>query len=164
MNAETLYLTWHERLERYFTSRIGAEEAQDLTHDLFVRYLDAVTRLGPIDDPKHWLWRSAHNLMVDHVRHAQSLPLTEQLDDAELVDTEDDTLPLIEERLDHTDQYQQAMHGLNSLSPAQQEVVVLRFWNDWRYVQVANALGISSGAARARGLRGLQQLAAIMTR
>jgi len=59
------------------------ECARDLTAELFHRLLQAIVKgNGPSQDIKAWLYRAAHNLVIDHYRrrqHRQHLPLDEQL-------------------------------------------------------------------------------------
>lgn len=54
------------------------------------------------------------------------------------------------------------MRALATLSPRQREVVVLRHWVDLSEEQTAETLGISRGAVKSHGHRGLAQLRAVL--
>jgi len=65
-----LYDRHHEALFRYIWSRVGEREtAEDMTGEVFTRMLAALPRYQPTATPfRAWLYRIAHNLVVDHYR------------------------------------------------------------------------------------------------
>lgn len=65
------YLVKRDDLARYFAVRLRSREAaEDLIQDLFVR-ICALEPAAPIDNPSAYLFRLAHNLMLDRLRSAQ---------------------------------------------------------------------------------------------
>ena len=62
-----LYRAEQGRLLRYFTRRVGPDEARDLAQDVFIRLLlsGAFER---IETPGAYLMRSARNLLIDRAR------------------------------------------------------------------------------------------------
>jgi uncharacterized membrane protein YgcG len=84
---------------QYIYRRVGdVETARDLTADLFGALLKAAQNgRGPDQHIRAWLYRAAHNIVIDHYRsrqHRQHLPLSE-----ELVSAHDDPASLSESRL-----------------------------------------------------------------
>ena len=74
---------------RYIYRQVSdVETARDLTAELFRRFLQAIQQgQGPDQALRAWLYRTAHNLVVDHYRrqeHRRHLPLPEQLVDAQV--------------------------------------------------------------------------------
>jgi RNA polymerase sigma-70 factor (ECF subfamily) len=64
-------LAKRDDLIRYFAARLRSREsAEDLIQDLFVRVC-ALEPHGPIDNPSAYLFRLAHNMMLDRLRSAQ---------------------------------------------------------------------------------------------
>ena len=78
-----LYDLYQPAIYRYISHHVGDKlQAQDLTAEVFYRLVEAFHRgQGPDRHLKAWLYRVAHNLVVDHHRHRQryqmvSLPET----------------------------------------------------------------------------------------
>src|SRR5690606_4018591 len=78
-----LYEQYYDRVLRYVASRVGSRDiAEDLAGDCFVR---AVESFGSFKDRgvpvQAWLFRIAHNLIIDHYRRS-SYRRTTPIDDA----------------------------------------------------------------------------------
>jgi DNA-directed RNA polymerase specialized sigma24 family protein len=65
---KAVFLENREKLVRFLVS-LGADDAEDLLHDLWVRIQSS--RTGPIAAPLPYLYRAAHNLMLDRYRSAR---------------------------------------------------------------------------------------------
>src|SRR5207253_2062787 len=63
-----------DRVYRYAYVRLqNHAEAEDVTQQVFERMLESISRYEPRGAPfVSWLFRIAHNLVVDHVRRARS--------------------------------------------------------------------------------------------
>ena len=72
---EAVFLENREKLVRFLLS-LGAEDAEDLLHDLWLRIQSS--RPGPIATPLPYLYRAAHNLMLDRYRSARQSAAREQ--------------------------------------------------------------------------------------
>jgi RNA polymerase sigma-70 factor (ECF subfamily) len=84
-----IYDDFYPSLYRYISRQVSdMETAQDLTADVFQRFLQALDReQGPDENLQAWLYRAAHNVVVDHYRrqeHRRHLPLPEQLLDGQV--------------------------------------------------------------------------------
>lgn len=65
---EAVFLANRDRLLRFLRARGGAEFAEDLLQELWLRAASAET--GPIAEPLSYLYRVANNLMLDRHRAA----------------------------------------------------------------------------------------------
>ncbi len=153
-----LYDRHRESIFRYLWLRLDERQlAEDLTGDVFMRMLAALPRYRMKGLPfRAWLYRIAHNLLVDYFRklnHQATVPL----DAVEEQGAEDDDLgrtielALLSERL---------QAALLRLEPTQSEVIILRFLADLSLQETALALGKTEGAIKAlqhRGLSGLRR-------
>ena len=64
-DAEALYSANRNRLFRYFCRAVGhAEDARDLTQDVFVRVSRSVVPSGPEGAVRGWLFQIARNLVL----------------------------------------------------------------------------------------------------
>jgi RNA polymerase sigma-70 factor, ECF subfamily len=150
-----IYDAYAERIYNYLYRRLGESAlAQDLTADVFLRVVEAAgTARFCRGDLAPWLYRLAHNRLIDHFRKAKEQPLLDDLPEP----TADEAGPA-----GITDVEPGALRAaLRKLTPDQQQVISLKFLEDWSNAQVAEALGRSEGAVESlqhRALRSLRQI------
>jgi RNA polymerase sigma-70 factor (ECF subfamily) len=152
-----LYDRHRESIFRYLWIRLDDRPlAEDLTGDVFMRMLDALPRYRMQGQPfRAWLYRIAHNLLVDYFRK-MNRQATVPLDAVEEQHTEDDPDRTIEQIL----LSERLQVALLRLEPTQCEVVVLRFLAGLSLQETALTLGKTEAAVKAlqhRGLSGLRQ-------
>jgi len=149
-----IYDEYHDRIYRYIYRQVGeVETARDLTADVFQRLLQAFhLGGGPERHLSAWLYRSAHNAVVDFYRRRaqrQHLPLDEAL-----VEGEADPTAEAERRL----AARQVRAALRELSMEQKDVILLKFLEGMSNQQVADALGKTVGAVKSLQHRALAAL------
>jgi RNA polymerase sigma-70 factor (ECF subfamily) len=150
-----LYEAHLDRIYRYVYFRVGStSEAEDLTEQVFLRAWEAIDRYEARGTPfTAWLYRLAHNLVIDHYRARRP---TTPLD--EIAETEElgfDVVATVEDLLDA----EEVREALRRLSPEHQQLVVLRFVEELSHSEVAQILGKTEGATRVIQHRALQALA-----
>jgi RNA polymerase sigma-70 factor (ECF subfamily) len=129
--------------------------AEDLTANVFFRLLRAVREgNSPRKNLSAWLYRVAHNLVVDAFRRTppEELELVEWLES-----DEPDPALSAEQRL----QLARVRSALCHLTEGQQQVIVLKFFQGMDSREIAEVLGKSEGAIDAlqhRGLRALRKM------
>jgi len=98
------------------------DTARDLTADVFQKLVKAARQPNtPIEQISAWLYRTAHNAVIDHYRRRKfrrHLPLEESL-----VDDDDDPVATAERQIDAAT----IRAALCTLTPDQQEVIALKF-------------------------------------
>lgn len=148
----------YERVYQYAYRRLGDQEAaQSIASDAFYRLLVAFqNENGPRDGVLLWLYRTAHNLVIDVYRQSsrQTLPLDETL----LSDKE----PSPEEALVAQHEHEQVRLALWLLTPDQQQVIALKFMEGLKNEQVAKIMQTSVGAVKSLQHRALASLAKIL--
>ncbi|MGC8951768.1 RNA polymerase sigma factor [Chloroflexus sp.] len=153
-----LYTTYAPRLLGYFTRRLRDPDlARDLHHDLFLRLLERapafVDRGVPIDA---WLFRLAHDLVVDtHRRAGRTVPLT----DAAHFAADDDVAITCLHAADHAALNQ----AIATLPLAYRRVLTLRFRDTCSLADTARQLGLSLSATKALQRRAIARLQAILS-
>jgi RNA polymerase sigma-70 factor (ECF subfamily) len=155
-----IYDRYSARIHNYIYRRVGnVHLAEDLTAEVFVRMLQAAqsdkfarTSLSA------WLYRIAHNLIVDHFRSQSQQEV--QAWDERLGAAVDDPTVAVEAKL-----AQQGLRAaLSHLTEQQQQVIVLRFGEGLSALQIAEILDTSEGAVRALQHRALASLRRVMKR
>ena len=149
-----IYDDCHQPIYCYVYRLVGdVETARDLVADVFQRLLQAVQNgSGPDRNPKAWLYRTAHNLVVDYYRrqeHRRHLLL-----DEELVMAGDDPVGIAERRISAA----QVRAALHRLTPDQQQVIALKFLEGLSSQEVADVLEKPVGAVKALQHRALSAL------
>ena len=107
---------------------------------------------------KAWVFRIAHNLVVDYLRKVskkQMVPLDE-------VSIEGSTDPV--ETAEHNLQVERLTEALKHLSPAQREVIGLRFFTGLSSIESGKILGKSPGAVREMQRAAVKSLRTILDR
>ena len=149
-----LYRQYAPGIYGYLASRVGDPAlADDLTSEVFLRALEGLSRFEERGVPlSAWLYRIAHDRMVDHVRRQARRPTT-SLDSvrAPAQDALDET---VEARL-RMDQIAQAMKHLTA---EQQQVILLRFAAGFKLREVAYVMDKSAAAVKMLQLRALTRL------
>jgi RNA polymerase sigma-70 factor (ECF subfamily) len=153
-----LYLLFADRVFRYLLARISDPDlAEDITAQVFLRLIEkiGIYRIGPRDNVaifSAWLYRLAHNKMVDVLRshkRSQESPL----EHAAFV-ASGETMESVEEYLD----FQQILQTLRVLNDQQREVIVLRFVEELSIAETAQIMQKSEGAVKALQHRALETL------
>ncbi len=120
-------------------------ESEDLTQEVFIKALNAIGSYKYEGAPfASWLFRIAHNQVIDFVRKRNKQQTT-SLDEALEYAGNDDPVVTTEYRFE----VQQLTLAIQGLTPAQQEVVSLRFIADLPIAEVAKILGKSEGTIKA---------------
>lgn len=156
----SLYELYFDRVYRYVVVRIGNRaDAEDLTEQVFVRCVESIGDFQWRGAPfASWLFRIAHNLVIDHHRRRgkrETVPL-EDFMGADEADPDDEVdFKLNMERL------RRAMSGLTE---AQRQAISFRFMAELSIAETARAMGKSEGAVKALQHSALQALRRIMAR
>lgn len=159
---ERLYGVEAESILRFFAGRTGsAETAADLTAETFAAALESWESYKPSKgSPRQWLFGIARNQLSRYLRWRRiDSRARERLGMQPRVDLDSESRQRIEDLVDLKDRLSRMGEALESLSPKLAAAVKLRVMSRLEYAQIAEHLGISQAAARARVSRGLSRLA-----
>jgi RNA polymerase sigma-70 factor (ECF subfamily) len=148
----TLYDRFLPEILRYLTHRTGDEEvAQDLAQQVFLKAWQAIPRYQHRGIPfRAWLYRMAHNQMVDYFRSRRHTADVDEIEVPEAPEAEDRVL-LLETR----DRLKIAMERL---SEDHRQVLVLRFLMEKSAREIGEAMGRKEVTVRGLQMRALQAL------
>jgi RNA polymerase sigma factor (sigma-70 family) len=146
-----LYQSQLDRVFNYVRYRLGAEQAEDVTADIFAR---AWSRRQKYDSrkgaPSTWLWAIARNLVTDRLRR-RTLPQVEL--PADLAASDD---PLAE--ISKQEEWQQVQAALTRLTAVDQEIIALRFGAGQTNRTIATLVGLSEANVSQRLRRALRKM------
>ena len=154
---------YHPLLTRY-VSRLGAdpEAAMDIVQESFVK---AYVNLNDFDQSRSfnaWIYAITHNMAMDHFRTQRSRPqpidLTEHAETLEDMDTH-----TIEHELDMHLDAGRLRQALKQIPARYFDVLVLRFFEEKNYDEIADILHLPPGTVSTYLTRGKAELRAVLT-
>lgn len=153
-----IYSRYSPELFRYAIRLLGDPElAEDCVADTFSRFLQALQRdHGPRQQLRPYLYRVAHNWVVDHYRRPTPDPAP--LDPELPGPSSGEPSAIVKARTDR----EQLRIAIMRLTPDQRQVLVLRFLQELSNEEVAAALQKSVGAVKALQHRALATLKRLM--
>lgn len=153
-----LYEQYYERVARYIAARVSNRDlAEDLAGDVFLRCVESIGSFEQRGIPMQaWLFRVAHNAVIDHYRRSGRRQTT-PLEEAEEQAGRSDPPAEVEQKL-LLDRVYGAMQRLNA---SQQQVLSLRFIAGLSSEETGQVMERTNGAVRElqrtalKALRGL---------
>jgi RNA polymerase sigma-70 factor, ECF subfamily len=133
----------YDRRLRYFIGQLadGPQAAEDVLQDTWLQVLAKLGTLRSAGSFKPWLYRIARNEAYQHLRRKGRS--RELRDEREALDEgPDEAFSATDAALIH--------EGLGRLHPAHREILVLRFFEDLSYQQLAAALGCGLNTVKTR--------------
>jgi RNA polymerase sigma-70 factor, ECF subfamily len=152
---DELYARYSPRVLGYLIQRLSGsvEEAEDLTADVFTRVYQKIDTFQPRGAPlSAWVIRIAHNQLIDAVRRRPRV-VQVTLDEAPEIASG----PAFTD-VDQGLALEQIRAGLQSLTPEQRQVIVLRFLEGMSLAETAVAVGRNVDAVKKLQARGLASL------
>jgi len=158
---EALYLQYMEKIYRYIFFRVGDEaQAEDMTEEVFVKAWEALPKYKLGEHPfSSWLYRIAHNLLVDHYRRKN--PSTISTDDLARFS---DPTQLPERIVGRKQEHEALAKSIMQLDKLEQQVVLLRFVEGLSHREIGSMIGKSASASRVIQHRALKTLHALLSR
>lgn len=155
-----LFETHFERVSRYIAIRIGnRSEAEDMASEVFVRALQSVDSYRETGAPMEaWVFRIAHNIVVDHLRRRGRRPSSIPLDNAPPISHTHD----LGERLEREEELRELHRALEQLSEAQRQVLALRFGGGLSSEEAAQVMGKKPGSIREMQSAAVKKLRSIL--
>ena len=154
-----LYERFAEPLLAYLCQQVSdRQDAEDLLLEVFLAALENNSLAGlPGTRQLAWLRRVARNKVIDHYRHRALLTIQPL---GQVQEFEDQSLTP-ERRVEEQEERSWLLQAIEQLSPAQRELVRLRYVQELRLTQIATLIEKSEGTVRkmlSRTLRHLRML------
>jgi RNA polymerase sigma-70 factor (ECF subfamily) len=151
-----LYRLHMDAIYRYIYFRVDNEkDAEDLTERVFLKAWEALdgyeqrgNRFGS------WLYRIAHNVVVDHHRRHRPLFSTPLLERGDWTSDEPSAL----EQIIEAEEASALASAITDLPEEYQQIIMLRFVEGMRHAEVGEIMNKSEGACRAMQRRALLAL------
>jgi RNA polymerase sigma-70 factor (ECF subfamily) len=139
-SLEAIFVAKESALLRYAQRLVRHEEAaQDIVQEAFMK-LHA--EFAAVRQPEAWLYRTTHNLALNHLRARQKTdPQPGEVAAAELADAQ----PLPDEHIERMEAIGQTRLCLAALDPRRQELLRLKFEEDLSYQEISQRTRLTPG-------------------
>ncbi len=153
-----VYDIYSPGIHRYALRLLGDQAlAEECTAETFSRFLHALKAgSGPRDHLQAYLYRVAHNWIVDQYRREPSAALELSEDLPEKAD-------LPEEEVAKAENRRRLQRTIMRLTPDQQQVITLKYLEGWDNEEIARALKKPVGSVKSLQHRALRTMERIMT-
>lgn len=136
----------------------NGQDAEDAAQESFLRAFRALHRYDPNRKFATWLLSIAANYCID--QHRRVRPPIVSLDD-DNTDEVPERSAGPEKRTVQRETKDQVQKLLNNLSPKDRAAMILFYWYEYSYIEIARELAITESALKARMHRARRSLAAI---
>ncbi|RJQ39609.1 MAG: sigma-70 family RNA polymerase sigma factor [Dehalococcoidia bacterium] len=153
-----LYEEYYDRIAHYVYVRIGNRaEAEDIAGEVFLKALKSLKSYRDKGIPMQgWLFRIAHNLVVDYLRRMTKRK-TVPIDSLALPDADDPV-----DQAERNMEMARVTEAMKQLTEEQREVINLRFFGGLTSKEAGEVLRKSDGAVREMQRAAIEKLRGIM--
>lgn len=153
-----IIVEWYDQYSgavfKYILKMIKDEQqAEDLTHDAFIKAYTYISQNKQVNYPKTFLYRVAHNLTVDYVRKHKPLQLMK-----DFFMNQTDTGPSVESIVEIRESSQTLYNVLSTLRFSYRRVIILRKIEELSVKETAHILGWSESKVKSTLHRGMKVL------
>ena len=159
--GEALARRYYDPLVRYLQRLAGAQAAEELHQQTWLSVLDHLDRFDPMTAGggfKAWLFRIATNKANDHWRSRGR----ERVAKEGLRLVIDELHPAAGQRIEAAEQEERLRRAIGQLPEAQRQVLVLRYYSNLKFVEIAQILGCPLNTALGRVHKALIKLRQLM--
>ena len=150
------YDMYSEKIYKFFYYRTNSQElTEDLTSQTFLKAWDYLRQNNKIDHFTSFIYRIAHNLLVDHYRKKK------EIHDDELMNRIPDTKhskDILNETIDNNLNKKELLSKLDQLNHDDKEILMFRYVDDLDFKEISKITGKSPDALYVKLHRALKKL------
>jgi RNA polymerase sigma-70 factor (ECF subfamily) len=151
-----IYDSFFDSIFRFVYFKVDASEVDDLVGIIFIKSWEKITSYKPTVSFKAWLFRIAHNTVIDHYRTLKhENELTENVEDNRLMNN-----PKLITEQKFTSRF--VRQAIRHLEKKYQQIIILKYINELSNKEIADILHISEENVRTMQFRGLKKLKTII--
>jgi RNA polymerase sigma-70 factor (ECF subfamily) len=153
-----LYEEYYDRIARYVFVHIGEkEDAEDIAGEVFLKALKSLDTYQERGIPMQaWLFKIAHNMIVDYLRKKSKAKAQEI--DTDFLSVDKDPVKIAETNIE----LEKVKQAMLKLSPDQRQIIGLRFMGGLASKEVASIMNKTDGAVREMQRAAIEKLRLIL--
>ncbi|MBT3690456.1 sigma-70 family RNA polymerase sigma factor [bacterium] len=150
------YDMYSEKIYKYFYFRTSSQElTEDLTSQTFLKAWDYLRRDNNIDHFASFIYRIAHNLLVDHYRKKKEIHDDELM--ARMPDTKQGK-DIINEMIDRDISKKELLSKIDELNHDDKEILMYRYVDDMDFKEISKITGKTPDALYVKLHRAVKRL------
>ncbi len=156
---EYLFNRYRDAIHRLFVQRLtGSDDADDLLQETFIKVYINLHRYSANYTFGQWVYTIARNTFVDYVRRRQDdLPIDERFK------APASAAPTPEESVINLQQRSQIEYYLEQLTPRYRQLIVMRFFEEYSYEEIAAKLTLPLGTVKTQIHRAREQMCKLIS-
>ena len=126
--------------------------AEDIFQDTFIKVIKTLRKGAYQEEGKFlpWVMRISHNLVIDHFRKNNRIPIFESKDEFDIFQIIGDDAPNIESNMIDRQVVEDLQKLIIELPDDQREVLTMRLYKDMSFKEIAETTGVSINTALGR--------------
>tara|TARA_B100000767_G_scaffold275036_1_gene310134 strand:+ start:1179 stop:1769 length:591 start_codon:yes stop_codon:yes gene_type:complete len=126
--------------------------AEDIFQDTFIKVIKTLRKGAYQEEGKFlpWVMRISHNLVIDHFRKSNRIPIFESKDEFDIFQIIGDDAPNIESNMIDRQVVEDLQKLIIELPDDQREVLTMRLYKDMSFKEIAETTGVSINTALGR--------------
>ncbi|MDO7598858.1 MAG: sigma-70 family RNA polymerase sigma factor [Flavobacteriaceae bacterium] len=126
--------------------------AEDIFQDTFIKVIKTLRKGAYQEEGKFlpWVMRISHNLVIDHFRKNNRIPIFESKDEFDIFQIIGDDTPNIESSMIDRQVVEDLQKLIIELPDDQREVLTMRLYKDMSFKEIAETTGVSINTALGR--------------
>ena len=148
-NEDCLNVLIERHQKRIFSAILflvnNRELAEDIFQDTFVKVINTLKKGSYNEEGKFlpWVLRISHNLVIDHFRRNQRMPMVHDKEDYSIIESLQLMDDNVQDKIVREQIYKEVRLLVEELPYEQKEVVILRHFADMSFKEIADATGVS---------------------
>jgi len=135
---------WRDPVNRYLSAAFGAPvEAEEITQEAFLQLYRSLHNGESIANTRAWVFRVAHNLALNRIRHQQFVELLDDQSWAELHASLMDLAPNPEQKVMQLEKFSRLRAAIGRLNQTERQCLHLRT-KGLRYREIGEILNVST--------------------
>jgi RNA polymerase sigma-70 factor, ECF subfamily len=140
----------------------NAEEAEDAAQETFLRAYARLSQYDPGMKFSTWVFSIANHHCIDRLRKRRTTQIS--IDDNPVLENMEGETPQPEHLALDKEQSVEMQRLIGMLDPDYRTPLILRYWEDMSYEEIAEAMNMTVAAVKSRLFRARQQLVALYQR
>lgn len=140
---------------------VTAEDAEEVTQDVFLKVFDHLPRFDGRCSPATWIYRIAFNTAVSHARRRRRP--TCPIDERRIAAITDDEAERLEEMVERQQALDKLAAAIEALEADERALVTLRYYDDRSVAECAAITGLTEANVKVRLHRIRKKLYAMIT-
>lgn len=133
------------------------QEAEDAAQEAFLRAYSRLEQYDPTQKFSTWLFSIANHHCIDRLRKRRARFVS--IDDNPVLQNLEGDMPLPENSALRTEQSVEVQALLNKMEPEYRMPLILRYWEEYSYDEIAQSMDLTISAVKSRLFRARKQMA-----